>query len=272
MTVLMATLKWLLVVLIFGYAGLCFMLVLTQRSLMYFPERARTAPETAGLPQAEEIVLDTRDGEKVLAWHVPPRAEKPVVLYFHGNGGALHFRADRFRALTADGTGLLALSYRGYGGSTGKPSEAGLLQDAAACYDFAAARYPAERLVAWGESLGAGVAVALAADKPVAALILEAPFTSAVDIAASVYPYIPVRLLMWDQFRSDRRIAAVKAPILFLHGERDQTVPIRYAERLYALANEPKRMVRFPEGGHNGLDQHGALKAVQQFLAAPAEQ
>ena len=90
----MVTLKWLLVVGLFGYCGLCFMLVLTQRSLMYFPERARTAPETAGLPQAEEIVLDTSDGEKVLAWHVPPRAEKPVVLYFHGNGGALHFRAD----------------------------------------------------------------------------------------------------------------------------------------------------------------------------------
>jgi fermentation-respiration switch protein FrsA (DUF1100 family) len=268
----MATLKWLLVVLIFGYGGLCFMLVLTQRSLMYFPERARIAPEAAGLPQAEEIVLDTGDGEKVLAWHVHPRAEKPVVLYFHGNGGALHNRADRFRALTRDGTGLLALSYRGYGGSTGKPSETGLLADAAAAYAFAAARYPAERIAAWGESLGAGVAVALAAEKPVAALILEAPFTSAVDIAASVYPYIPVRLLMWDQFRSDQRIAAVKAPLLILHGERDQTVPIRYAERLYSLANEPKRMVRFPEGGHNGLDQHGALKAVQQFLAAPAEQ
>lgn len=268
----MVTLKWLLIVLLFGYGGLCFMLVLTQRSLMYFPERLRISPEAAGLPQAEEITLDTADGEKVLAWHAAPRDGTPVVLYFHGNGGAVQHRADRFRALTRDGTGLLALSYRGYGGSSGKPSEAGLLQDAAAAYAFAAARYPAERIVAWGESLGAAVAVALAADKPVAALVLEAPFTSAADIAAALYPYIPVRLLMWDQFRSDQRIAAVKAPVLILHGERDRTVPIASGERLYAGANEPKRMVRFPEGGHNGLDQHGALQAVQQFLAAPGEQ
>jgi fermentation-respiration switch protein FrsA (DUF1100 family) len=267
----MAILKWLLVVLVFGYAGLCLTLVLTQRSLMYFPERARTAPAAAGLPQAEEVVLDTPDGEKLIAWHVPPRDDKPLVLYFHGNGGALRLRTDRFRTLAADGIGLLALSYRGYGGSTGSPSEAGLLQDAAAAYGFAAQRYPPERIVLWGESLGSAVAVALAAERKTAALILQAPFTAAVDIAASVYPYIPVRLLMWDQFRSDERIGAVRAPLLILHGERDVTVPIAQGERLYARAHEPKRMIRFPGAGHNGLDEHGAVDAVLQFLAALGE-
>jgi len=114
----------------------------------------------AGLPEAQEVALDTKDGERVIVWHVPPRGEKPVVLYFQGNGGALRNRADRFGALIADGNGLIALSYRGYGGSTGRPTEAGLIADAEAAYAFAAEHYPAERIVLWGESLGSGVAVA----------------------------------------------------------------------------------------------------------------
>ena len=264
----MTVLKWLLLALLLGYCGLCLVLLLTQRSLMYLPDRTRTLPEAAGLPQAMKIVLTPADGEKVLAWHVPPRPNKPVVLYFHGNGGALAHRVDRFRTLIEDGTGLVALSYRGYGGSAGTPSENGLLQDAAAAYSFAAEHYPPDRIVAWGESLGSAVAIGLAAEKPVAAMVLEAPFTSAVNIAAEVYPYIPVRLLMWDQFRSEERISRVRAPLLILHGERDRTIPIAHGERLFARANEPKRMVRFREGGHNGLDAHGALRAVQQFLAA----
>src|SRR6266480_2416383 len=111
----MLTLKWILLAGFVGYAGLLGLMYFAQRSLMYFPERVRTAPAAAGLPEAEEISLQTEDGEKIIAWHVPPRGEKPVVLYFHGNGGALSWRADRFRALIADGTGLVALSYRGFG-------------------------------------------------------------------------------------------------------------------------------------------------------------
>ena len=115
----------------------------------------------------------------------------------------------------------------------------------------------------WGESLGTGVAVALAAQNPVARVVLEAPFTSTVDVAAAAYPFVPVRLLMKDQFRSDQRIGKVKAPILILHGERDRVVPIairRAAVR--ALAREPKQFVRLPRGDHNDLDGYGAMEAV----------
>src|SRR5436309_15815496 len=94
------------------YLGLLSLMYIGQRSLMYFPEPFRTAPAAAGLPQAEEVVLDTADGERVIVWHVPPRGNKPVALYFHGNGGSLRNRVDRFRALTEDGSGLVALSYR----------------------------------------------------------------------------------------------------------------------------------------------------------------
>jgi len=260
-------LKWLLITLLVGYGAISTLAYFAQRSLMYFPERTRTAPAAAGLPQADEVFLTTSDNERVIAWHVAPRDDKPVVLYFHGNGGALSWRAERFERIVADGTGLVALSYRGYGGSSGQPSEAGLLRDADALYGFARARYPAARLVLYGESLGSGVAAALAAEREVGKVILEAPFTSAVDIGAAAYPFLPVRLLMHDRFRSDERIGKVTAPVLVLHGERDTVVPIRYGERLYALISAPKKFVRFPEGHHSDLDSHGAQAAVRDFLA-----
>jgi uncharacterized protein len=263
--------KWLLILAFVGYGGIAALAYVAQRALMYFPDRTRTAPAAAGFPQADEIVLTTSDGERVIAWHVAPRGERPVVLYFQGNGGALNLRAERFARIIADGTGLLALSYRGYGGSTGRPSEAGLLRDAAAAYAFATARYPAERLALYGESLGSGVAAALAAEHKVGKVILESPFTSAVEIGAAAYPFLPVRLLMHDQFRSDERIAKVTAPVLVLHGARDTVVPIGYGERLYALIAAPKKFVRFPEGHHSDLDSHGAQAAVRDFLAAPAQ-
>ena len=127
----MRFLKWLIIAAA-AYAGLIALIYVAQRSLMYFPERLRTSPAAAGLPEAHEISLATRDRETVIVWYVPPRGEKPVVLYFPGNGGALRHRVARFRAVIADGNGLIALSYRGYGGSTGTPTEAGLIADAEA--------------------------------------------------------------------------------------------------------------------------------------------
>jgi len=242
------------------------LMYVAQRSLMYHPERLRTSPAAAGLFDAQEIVLDTADDKKVVVWYVPPKPDKPLVLYFHGNAGALRSRADRFRAFADDGIGLVALSYRGYGGSTGSPSEAGLIADAEAAYAFAAVRTPPQRIVAFGESLGSGVAVALAATHRIGGLVLEAPFTSAVDIGAAAYWYLPVRILMKDRFRSDARIGKVTSPLLILHGARDGVVPIAHGERLFSLANEPKRFVRFAEGAHHDLDWHGAMDAVRLFI------
>ncbi len=120
----------------------------------------------------------------------------------------------------------------------------------------------------WGFSLGSGVAVALAAEQPVVKVILEAPYASIAEVAASAFPIFPVRLVMRDPFHSDQRIARVKAPLLFLHGARDPTIPLASGERLFALAHEPKQFVRFPEGGHNDLDSFGATARVRQFIGA----
>src|SRR3954471_1128457 len=266
---LMGLLKSLLIIGLAGYVGLVALMYFAQRALMYFPDRTRTTPAAAGFPEAEEVVLDTADGERVIIWHVAAHGDRPVVLYFQGNGGALQHRVDRFRSLTADGQGLIALSYRGYGGSTGSPSETGILADAAAAYAFATSRYAADKLILWGESLGTGVAVALASERPVGRIILESPFSAAVDVAAAAYPFVPVRWLMKDQFRSDLRIAKVTAPMLIMHGERDDVVPIAFGERLYNLAKSPKRFMRIAGGGHSDLGGFGATEAVKTFLEEP---
>src|SRR5262249_13138630 len=156
-----------------------------------------------GFREAEEHVLTADDGASVILWHVPAKPGRGVVLYFHGNGEVLAWLVPRFRAITADGIGLVVMSDRGYGGSTGSPSESALLRDAASAYDFARARYDADSIVAWGFSLGTGVAVATVAAHPVGGLILEAPYTSITDLAARAFPFLPVRPLVRDSFHSD---------------------------------------------------------------------
>jgi uncharacterized protein len=263
----MIVLKWLVIVVSAVYVAGLGVLFFAQRAFIFpIPQTERTSPEAAGFPEAEERLLNTADGEKIIIWHVPAKPGHAVVIYFPGNGDVLAGRVSRFRGMISDGTGLVAVSYRGYAGSSGQPSERGLLLDAAAAYAFTAARYSADRIVVWGFSLGTGVAVALAAEQPVGKLILEAPYTSIADVAAVRFPIMPVRWLLRDQFRSDERIARVTAPLLVMHGERDATISIKMGERLFALAHQPKQFVRFPEGGHDNLDNYGAIETARQFI------
>jgi fermentation-respiration switch protein FrsA (DUF1100 family) len=268
----MTILKWLAVFALLAYFGGLALLYFAQRSILYpVPEKVRTSPAAAGFPEADEHVLSTSDGEKLVAWHVAPREGKLVILFFHGNGDILAWRVPWFREMIAGGTGLIALSFRGYAGSSGTPTEAGLLNDAEAAYAFANQRYAPERIAVWGFSLGTGPAVALAANRRIGKLILEAPYTSIVDVAAAAFPFAPVRWFMRDTFHSDRWIVNVTAPVLIMHGERDRTIPIRFGEQLYQLARDPKQMVRFPEGSHDDLDNFGAMQVARRFLAEAAD-
>ncbi|MBM3609823.1 MAG: alpha/beta fold hydrolase, partial [Alphaproteobacteria bacterium] len=223
----------------------------------------------AGLPQAQENELLTSDGLRIIAWFVPPADNsKAVILYFHGNASNLANRAARLRLLTRDGTGLLAVSYRGYGGSQGSPNEKGLIEDARAAHDYLVKQGIAEkRIVLMGESLGSGVAIALAQTHHAGAIILEAPFSSAADVAASVYWMFPVRWLMKDPFDSAARITRSNAPVLILHGDRDPVVPFRFGEKLFHSARESKRLVRIPGGGHQILETPQALAEIRQWIA-----
>jgi len=259
--------KWTGAAVVVGYVAVCAGMYVMQRSLV-FPKLADhvTAAE-AGFPEAQEVALQTSDGERLVAWYVAPKPEKPLFIYFHGNGDTLNWRVGRDRSLIADGSGLLAVSYRGYEGSTGSPSEDGMHLDAAAAYAFAAEhQITADRIVLWGHSLGTGVAVWLAAERKIRALVLEAPYTSVADVAAVNYPLLPVRWLLTDQFHSDWLIDKVTAPVLVFHGDKDDTIPISFGQRLYGLIKAPKCFVRFPLGGHGDLDDGKILVSIRNFI------
>jgi len=243
------------------------LLFLFQRSLLYpVPDTRRITPEAAQFGEASEVVLDTADGEKVIVWHVPAKPGKPVLLYFPGNGDVLARLVPRLRDMIRHGNGLIALSFRGYAGSSGSPSESGLLEDGLATCNFALRQYGAERIVLWGYSLGTGVAVALAAQHHVHALILEAPYTSVAEAAGRLFPLVPARRLILDKFRSDQRITAITSPLLIMHGEKDKVVPFELGRRLFDSAPAPKRFVAFPEASHVDLPWYGSTQVGQEFL------
>jgi uncharacterized protein len=238
-----------------------------QRHLLYLPDTRR--PELGELAAlgVREVTLITSDGLSLLAWYLPPRHGHPVIAYFHGNGGHIGYRAERLRWFADNGFGALMAEYRGYGGNPGTPTEGGLLADGAAALDFLAGEgITAERLVIYGESLGSGVAAPLAAQRQVAALILEAPFSSVAEVAQYHYSFIPAAALVRDRFDSVASIGRVKAPVLVLHGERDRIVPLRFGRALFAAAPEPKEFWLAPKGGHENLVRYGAFEAVSRFL------
>ncbi len=246
------------------YASALSGLYLMQRELQYFPSRADPAPEALGLEGVERVLLATPDGETLVLWHSPAPSGRPTVLFLHGNAGSIADRAQRLAFYQSRGLGAAFLSWRGYGGSSGRPSEAGLLADARTAYDHLVGTGIApERIVLVGESLGSGIAVPLAASVPVSSVVLEAPFTSATAVARLAYPWVPVGLLMKDQFRSSAHIAKVNAPLLILHGERDGVIPFAFGKTLFAGANEPKTFVSLGPVGHDALSDpatwdHGA--------------
>lgn len=238
-----------------GYLLALGALWLAQRDLLFQPSGEAAQPADVGLPQATPLDVRTIDGETLRAWHIEPKQGRLLFLYLHGNGGALADRAARFRALTARGDGLFAIAWRGYPGSSGEPSEEGLARDADAALAHALSLgHRPSGVVIVGESLGSAVGVALASRRQVGALILEAPFSSAADVAASIYWMFPVRLLMSDPFRADEKIAHVRAPVLLVHGTADRVTPISFARRLFEKAREPKTFLEVPGGGHAALD------------------
>jgi uncharacterized protein len=258
---------WIFAILAGVYLLLLAGIMWTQRSLLYFPMRETMSPAEAGFAKAQALSLQTPDGEKLVAWYVPAANGKPLFLYFQGNAGGLSDRLERFTTMTADGHGLLAVSYRSYFGSTGTPTEAGLHIDADTAYAEAIRLgYTPDRIVAVGESLGTGVAVALAAQKPVAALILDSPFTSALDVAALTYWMFPTRLLMLDQYHSDQLIGSIHVPVLIVHGTQDGIIPLQFAKTLFALANEPKEFIAVPGAGHLVLARPDVLPRVLHWL------
>jgi len=236
------------------YVAALAVLYVVQRRLLYFPNPQEIPPADVGLRQAERLHLRTDDGERLLAWRIPPPPGAPMIIYLHGNGGGIGLRANRYAAFAAAGFGVLALEYRGYGGSTGAPSEPGLTRDAEAAYEAALHDAASERIVLLGESLGSGLAVKLAARHAVGAVVLDSPYTSIAEVAASKFWMFPVRLLIRDAYDSFARIADVKAPLLIVHGTRDPVVPIRFGRKLFERAMTQKTFIAVEGARHLALD------------------
>jgi fermentation-respiration switch protein FrsA (DUF1100 family) len=247
-----------------AYVAAVAALYFLQRGMVFQPGGSLAPPSEAGLSSVEMINFATADGTSLLGWHARPQAGQPTILYFHGNAGNLSLRGERFEQIIGSGFGLLAVTYRGYPGSEGKPSEQALLADGVEVFDWLAAR--SGTIVILGESLGTGVAVHVAAERTARALVLEAPFTAAVDIAGATYPWVPVRLLMLDQFLSRERIGRVDEPVLIVHGAEDRVVPSEHGRKLFEAANEPKQLVVFDNAGHDDLWEKGLWPAVLGFL------
>lgn len=264
----MMLMKLILLTLPMLYAAAVSATFLMQRQLQYFPSRADPVPEAVGLTGVTRQTLTSPDGETLVLWFARAPANRPTILYFQGNAGSIADRADRLAFYQAQGFGAAFLSYRGYGGSTGTISEAGLITDALAAYDWLIAQgIPATQIALVGESLGTGVAVQLAAQRPVGAVVLEAPYTAAVDVAARVYPWLPVRLLMKDQFRSTAYIGRITAPLLILHGTADTVIPFALGQSLFAAANDPKTFVPLESQGHESLYDPTTWAQETDFLS-----
>lgn len=244
-------LKTIVIVVAGFYAAAATVMYVAQRRFIYFPEPTRTLPEAVGLPDVSERIIPTPDGEKLIAWYGKAKPGQPTLLYFHGNGGALEFRSASIRRYLDRGRGMFMMSYRGYSGSTGSPSETANVADAKLAYDALLKEgVRPENIILYGESLGSGVAVQVAAEKKVEGVILDSPFTSIAALAADLYPWLPVNLLLKDRYDSILHVRDVHVPVFIVHGEADDIVPVEMGKRLFAAANEPKEIVTLPGVGH----------------------
>jgi fermentation-respiration switch protein FrsA (DUF1100 family) len=264
----MSLIKFVVVLAIVVYAVATLGMYVFQRKLQYHPANKGLTPQSVGIIGASVETLTTADGEKIFLWYAPARAGMATILYFHGNAGEIGDRPLRFNYYHSRGFGVAYVSYRGFGGSSGSPSEAGLMADANAAYGWLIAKgVEPSRIALLGESLGSGVAVQLAAKREVGALALEAPYTSTVEVAAKIYWWLPVHALMKDQFKSIDFIAAVVAPLLIIHGEEDGLIPVEFGRRLFAAANQPKELEVVPGFGHDVLFEETTWAREVEFFA-----
>ena len=264
----MSFIKFVVLLAIVVYTIATLAMYVFQRKLQYHAANKGLTPQSVGIADASVETLTTADGEKLIFWYVPAKAGMPTILYFHGNAGEIGDRPLRFNFYHSRGFGVAYLSYRGFGGSSGSPSEAGLMVDANAAYDWLLAKgVEPGRIALLGESLGSGVAVQLAAKREVGALALEAPYTSTVEVAAKIYWWLPVHALMKDQFKSIDFVAAVVAPLLIIHGEADGLIPVEFGRRLFAAANQPKEVEIVQGFGHDVLFEETTWAREVEFFA-----
>ncbi len=235
-----------------SYVGLCLLMAWRQSRYVFVPDRKlQWDPGMAGFP-FEEVFLETPDSERLHGWFVPAPQSRGVLLFCHGNAGNISHRLGAVAGFRRFGLDVLIFDYRGYGRSSGRPSEDGLYGDAETAWRYLTRTRGVRpnRVVLYGESLGGAVAARQAQALQPAGLILDGTFTSLADVAAQQYPYFPVRLLLRYEFNTLRRMPDIRCPVLVLHSRQDEIIPFEQGRRLFEAANEPKMFVEL-RGGHN---------------------
>jgi fermentation-respiration switch protein FrsA (DUF1100 family) len=264
---------WAAAAIALAVAGVLVLVWLAQRTLIYFPDRDLPPPAVTGLADFEDVRIPVADGVTLGGWFLPARPQPPAwtLVVFNGNAGNRAYRIPLATALRRLGLSVLLFDYRGFGDSTGSPTEPGLRDDARAVHAYLARRTDvrADRIVYFGESLGTAVAVQLAVEHPPAALILRSPFTSLVDVGRLHYPILPVRWLLRDRFSSIDAIERVRSPVLIVAGDRDRIVPLEQSRQLFDRTPEPRQLLIVSGADHNDaelLDGRQMIEAVRKFL------
>ncbi len=254
-----------------AYAGVLMAAWAFQARFLYFPDARRITPAAAGLADIRDVALSADDGVSVVTWRAAPdEPGGPVILYLHGNASNIANRAPLLARFRSQGWGVAALSYRGYGGSGGRPSERANVADALSLYDALREEgVAASQIVVYGESLGSGVAVQLAASRDVAGVVLQAPYASVLDMARMRAPFLLPDLLLRDRYDSLAVIGDIDAPLLWLHGTADVVIPLRSGRRLFDAAAGPKTAHIVEGAGHNALFAETIFEqAIRPFVAA----
>lgn len=263
---------WLLaLVLLVAWLGLIAVMYFRQAGYVFFPhKRIETTPTALGL-KYEDVYFTTSDGERLNAWFVPSDIRRGIALIFHGNAGNIGDRLPAIESFHRLGMDVFIVDYRGFGLSSGAPSEKGTRLDALAAWECLVRDrgIRPESLLVVGRSLGGAVACRLAAEKEIGALVLEATFSSLPDLAAKIYPWLPARLLCRFKYDSINQIRAVTKPVLIAHSPADEMIPFRQAQALFEAANEPKYFYELT-GGHNDGEagmEPGYFRFLDEFIA-----
>lgn len=245
-----------------------------QRSVLYIPPKVYLTPAGVELSGAAEVSVPN-EPSKLLGWWMPPKEpHAPVVMYFHGNASAVYGANDIYRTLHQNGYGVFALAYPGYPGRPGDTSQKSLTHAAVEGYDFVLSQgVQAENIVLYGTSLGAGIAAQLSTERKAALIVMEAPFTSAADMAQLTFPIFPAALLTKDKFHSDRALAAAQIPMIWIHGTQDSVIPLSVGQALYDGYNGPKSGHIISNGQHTNLWYRGGdaliLNAISDLSNSP---
>jgi uncharacterized protein len=238
-----------------------------EHRLLYHPDTERTSPKEFELAGVTERSIPAANGPDILMWWGAAQPGYPTILYFHGNAGSFGNRAERIRKYMARGYGVVMMTYRGYGGRKGHASERGNFNDAKSVYSaLIESGIPAEQIIVYGESLGTGVATRLAAEFPVAGVILDAPYTSMVDVAVLHHPWLPSNWLMRDRYESKKYIGGVTAPLLVIHGEEDAIVPVEMGRKIFKAAGGPAEISTFKGAGHSDHHMFGSYDIIYDWL------